>query len=70
MAQEVVKVIAKYQLAYKGKGYRCGDVIEMSVSDFPTYQNDVRPMAKNDFRKPETKAVKPSKKSSKKSDKK
>lgn len=36
-----MQVIAKYQIAYRGKLYLCGQVFELDKNDFEKYKNDI-----------------------------
>lgn len=56
-----MKVRARHQVAYKGVGYRGGDVFEIDKEDFEQYKNDVIPVNERgggNWRKPVTKEVK------------
>lgn len=56
-----MKVIAKYQLAYKDTAYKYGDEFEMDEADYAEYINDVEKVKKT-----KTKPVKKVKTKSKK----
>lgn len=54
-----MKVKAKYQLAYKGVIYYCGDTFELSEEDFDKFKNDIIVVVDKakSFRNPTTKQV-------------
>lgn len=54
-----MKVRAKYQIAYKDRAYKGGDVFEMKKEDFEKYyKNDVIEIKKPNPKKPKTKSTK------------
>lgn len=62
-----MKVIVKFQFAYKGISYKVGDVAEIDESDYPRLSGQVQKYSA--FRDAKTKVVK-AKKTTKKSTKK